>query len=32
MISGEHARLETDGTIMLLGRGNNCINTAGEKI
>lgn len=32
MISGDHARLETDGTITLLGRGNHCINTAGEKV
>jgi acyl-CoA synthetase (AMP-forming)/AMP-acid ligase II len=32
MISGDHARLEADGTITLLGRGNHCINTAGEKV
>jgi acyl-CoA synthetase (AMP-forming)/AMP-acid ligase II len=32
MISGDHARLEQDGSITLLGRGNLCINTAGEKV
>lgn len=32
MISGDHAKLEADGTIILLGRGNHCINTAGEKV
>jgi len=31
-IPGDWARVEADGTIMLLGRGNNCINTAGEKV
>ena len=29
---GDYARLEQDGTITLLGRGSNCINSAGEKI
>ncbi|MEV6302362.1 acyl-CoA synthetase [Actinoplanes sp. NPDC051861] len=29
---GDFARLEEDGTITLLGRGNTCINTAGEKV
>ena len=24
--------MEADGTITLLGRGSNCINTAGEKV
>ncbi len=31
-IPGDWARVEVDGTITLLGRGNNCINTAGEKV
>jgi fatty-acyl-CoA synthase len=31
-IPGDWARVEADGTITLLGRGNNCINTAGEKV
>jgi acyl-coenzyme A synthetase/AMP-(fatty) acid ligase len=30
-IPGDFARVEADGTITLLGRGSNCINTAGEK-
>ena len=29
---GDYARVEEDGTITLLGRGSNCINTAGEKV
>ena len=29
---GDYAKLENDGTITLLGRGSNCINSAGEKI
>ena len=29
---GDYAKLEPDGTITLLGRGSNCINSAGEKI
>ena len=29
---GDYAKLEQDGTITLLGRGSNCINSAGEKI
>ena len=29
---GDYAKLEDDGTITLLGRGSNCINSAGEKI
>ena len=29
---GDYAKLEMDGTITLLGRGSNCINSAGEKI
>jgi fatty-acyl-CoA synthase len=31
-IPGDFATLEADGTIKLLGRGSNCINTAGEKV
>jgi acyl-CoA synthetase (AMP-forming)/AMP-acid ligase II len=29
---GDFARLELDGTITLLGRGNTCVNTGGEKV
>jgi len=29
---GDHATVEADGSITLLGRGSQCINTAGEKI
>jgi acyl-CoA synthetase (AMP-forming)/AMP-acid ligase II len=29
---GDWARVEADGTLALLGRGSNCINTAGEKV
>ncbi|MFM8482534.1 MAG: AMP-binding protein [Actinomycetota bacterium] len=29
---GDMATVEADGTINLLGRGSNCINTAGEKV
>ncbi|WAL68339.1 AMP-binding protein [Amycolatopsis cynarae] len=29
---GDFARVEADGTITLLGRGNMCINTGGEKV
>lgn len=31
-IPGDFAKLEADGTITLLGRGNVCINSGGEKI
>jgi 3-oxocholest-4-en-26-oate---CoA ligase len=31
-IPGDMARVEDDGTITLLGRGNTCINTGGEKV
>ena len=31
-IPGDYARVESDGSITLLGRGSNCINTAGEKV
>jgi acyl-CoA synthetase (AMP-forming)/AMP-acid ligase II len=29
---GDLARIESDGTITLLGRGNTCVNTGGEKV
>jgi 3-oxocholest-4-en-26-oate---CoA ligase len=29
---GDFARLEEDGTLTLLGRGNTCVNTGGEKV
>jgi len=29
---GDYATVDIDGTINLLGRGSNCINTAGEKV
>lgn len=29
---GDYATVDADGTITLLGRGSNCINTAGEKV
>jgi fatty-acyl-CoA synthase len=31
-IPGDYARVESDGTITLLGRGSVCINTGGEKV
>ena len=31
-IPGDYATVESDGTIMLLGRGSACINSGGEKI
>ncbi|MCZ6616602.1 MAG: acyl-CoA synthetase [Gammaproteobacteria bacterium] len=31
-IPGDWVRVEHDGTLTLLGRGSNCINTAGEKV
>ncbi|MGH1504347.1 MAG: acyl-CoA synthetase [Acidimicrobiales bacterium] len=31
-VPGDQAILEADGTITLLGRGSNCINTGGEKV
>jgi 3-oxocholest-4-en-26-oate---CoA ligase len=31
-IPGDWVRVEADGTLTLLGRGSNCINTAGEKV
>src|ERR1700730_2254502 len=29
---GDMATVESDGSVRLLGRGNNCINTGGEKV
>lgn len=29
---GDYARIEDDGRITLLGRGNTCVNTGGEKV
>ncbi|HEX8804426.1 MAG TPA: AMP-binding protein, partial [Acidimicrobiales bacterium] len=31
-VPGDYARLEADGTMTLLGRGSQCINTGGEKV
>ncbi len=31
-VPGDMARLEEDGSITLLGRGNTCVNTGGEKV
>src|SRR6185312_7449684 len=31
-IPGDYAIVEADGRITVLGRGSNCINTAGEKV
>jgi acyl-CoA synthetase (AMP-forming)/AMP-acid ligase II len=31
-LPGDQATVEADGTIHLLGRGNTCINTGGEKV
>jgi acyl-CoA synthetase (AMP-forming)/AMP-acid ligase II len=31
-VPGDHATVEADGTITLLGRGSGCINSGGEKI
>jgi fatty-acyl-CoA synthase len=31
-IPGDHAILDDDGTLTLLGRGHHCINTGGEKV
>jgi 3-oxocholest-4-en-26-oate---CoA ligase len=31
-VPGDWARIEEDGTITLLGRGNTCVNTGGEKV
>lgn len=31
-MAGDWCRIEADGSMTLLGRGNNCINTGGEKV
>ena len=31
-VPGDWARVETDGSVTLLGRGNTCVNTGGEKV
>jgi acyl-CoA synthetase (AMP-forming)/AMP-acid ligase II len=31
-VPGDLARIEDDGSITLLGRGNTCVNTGGEKV
>jgi 3-oxocholest-4-en-26-oate---CoA ligase len=31
-VPGDLARLEDDGTLTLLGRGNTCVNSGGEKV
>ncbi|MBI1341058.1 AMP-binding protein [bacterium] len=32
LLSGDHATVDADGRIRLLGRGSHCINSGGEKI
>ncbi|MFJ4657685.1 acyl-CoA synthetase [Nocardia sp. NPDC088792] len=32
VLAGDYARYEEDGTVTLLGRGSECINTGGEKV
>jgi acyl-CoA synthetase (AMP-forming)/AMP-acid ligase II len=32
VVPGDYGRLEEDGTLTLLGRGNLCVNTGGEKV
>ncbi|GAA2065298.1 AMP-binding protein [Williamsia deligens] len=32
VVSGDRARIDTDGTITLLGRGSQVVNTGGEKV
>jgi acyl-CoA synthetase (AMP-forming)/AMP-acid ligase II len=31
-VPGDMARIESDGSLTLLGRGNTCVNTGGEKV
>jgi len=31
-VPGDLARIEADGTVTLLGRGNTCVNSGGEKV
>ena len=32
IVTGDHATVEEDGTVQVLGRGSACINTGGEKV
>ena len=32
IVTGDHATVEPDGTVQILGRGSACINTGGEKV
>jgi fatty-acyl-CoA synthase len=32
VLTGDRARIDTDGDIVVLGRGSQCINTGGEKV
>jgi 3-oxocholest-4-en-26-oate---CoA ligase len=32
IVTGDHATVEADGTVQILGRGSACINTGGEKV
>ncbi|MEV0073576.1 acyl-CoA synthetase [Amycolatopsis sp. NPDC050768] len=32
VVPGDYARYEDDGTVTLLGRGSQCVNTGGEKV
>jgi acyl-CoA synthetase (AMP-forming)/AMP-acid ligase II len=32
IVTGDHAVVEADGTVQILGRGSACINTGGEKV
>ena len=32
VLSGDNARIDEDGNIVVLGRGSQCINTGGEKV
>lgn len=32
VVPGDYARCEEDGTVTLLGRGSQCVNTGGEKV
>ncbi|MEA3077888.1 MAG: 3-oxocholest-4-en-26-oate---CoA ligase [Actinomycetota bacterium] len=32
VIPGDYAKVDADGSILLLGRGSQCINTGGEKV
>ncbi len=32
VLPGDHAMVDADGTVILLGRGSTCVNTGGEKV